>query len=114
MSTETRHFYEFGPYRLVPAERLLLREGAPVRLNPKDFEMLVVLVGRSGQLVEKDELLRTVWPGEKFVEEANLTNSVYRLRNALGGKGYIETVPKHGYRFVAEVRSQPDARAELL
>ena len=114
MSTETRHFYEFGPFRLDPAERLLLRDGEPVRLKPKDFEMLVVLVERSGRLVEKDELMRRLWP-DSFVAEANLTNSVYTLRKALGGgQEYIETVPKHGYRFVAEVRSLPDARGEVL
>ncbi|MDQ3684725.1 MAG: winged helix-turn-helix domain-containing protein [Acidobacteriota bacterium] len=114
MSSQTQHFYEFGPFRLDPAERLLSRDGSPVPLTPKVFEVLIMLVERSGRLVEKDELMRALWP-DTVVEEANLTNSVYALRKALGGgQSYIETVPKHGYRFVAEVRSLPDRREEVL
>ncbi|MDQ3753402.1 MAG: winged helix-turn-helix domain-containing protein, partial [Acidobacteriota bacterium] len=93
--------------RLDPAERQLLRDGAPVPLTPKVFETLVVLVERSGHLVEKEELLKLVW-ADAFVEEANLARCVHTLRKALGeehnGHKYIETVPKRGYRFVAEVR----------
>ena len=103
---EERHAYEFGPYRLVPSERLLLREGEPVALAPKAFETLVALVRRAGRLSDKEELLKEIWP-DAFVEESNLTQNVFAVRRALGpaedGKPYIETVPKRGYRFLAAV-----------
>ncbi len=107
MGRETKHFYEFDAFRLDPAERQLLRDGTPVALTPKVFETLVVLVERSGHLVEKEELMKLVW-ADAFVEQANLARSIHTLRKALGeehnGHQYIETVPKRGYRFVAEVR----------
>lgn len=110
MSTHSRHLYEFGPYRLDTAEMLLLRDGVPVPLTPKAFEMLVALVQRSGHLVEKDELMKVVW-SDAFVEESNVTNNVYALRKMLGngdnGQSYIETVPKRGYRFTAQVKELP-------
>jgi TolB-like protein/DNA-binding winged helix-turn-helix (wHTH) protein/Flp pilus assembly protein TadD len=107
MSTRPQHLYEFGPYRLDTAERLLLRDGEPVPLTPKAFETLVALVERSSHLVEKDELMMVVW-SDTFVEESNLTNNIYALRKLLGqgenGRSYIETVPKRGYRFTAPVK----------
>ena len=110
MSTRLQHLYEFGPYRLDTAERLLLRDGEPVPLTPKAFETLVALVERSGHLVEKEELMKVVW-SDAFVEESNLTNNVYALRKMLGpgenGQSYIETVPKRGYRFTGVVKELP-------
>ena len=110
MSTRPQHLYEFGPYRLDTAERLLLRNEEPVPLTPKAFDTLLALVERSGHLVEKDELMKVVW-SDAFVEESNLTNNVYALRKMLGegenGKSYIETVPKRGYRFTAAVKELP-------
>ena len=107
-----QHLYEFGPYRLDTAEQRLLRNGTAVPLTPKAFETLVALVERSGHLVEKDELIKAVW-SDTFVEESNLTNNVYELRKVLGqgenGRGYIETVPKRGYRFAAAVTELPSA-----
>jgi TolB-like protein/DNA-binding winged helix-turn-helix (wHTH) protein len=107
MSTRPQHLYEFGPYRLDTAEQLLLRDGEAVPLTPKVFETLIALVERNGHLVEKDELIKLVW-SDAFVEESNLTNNVYTLRKMLGpgenGRSYIETVPKHGYRFTAPVK----------
>src|SRR4029453_9783191 len=107
MSTRAQHLYEFGPYRLDTAEQLLFRDGDPVPLTPKAFETLVALVERNGHLVEKCELMKLVW-SDAFVEESNLTNNVYALRKTLGqaenGRGYIETVPKRGYRFTAPVK----------
>ena len=98
---------EFGVFVLIPGEHLLLRAGEPVRLAPKDFELLVTLVEREGSLVPKDELLRLLWP-DTFVEDGNLTKHVSTLRKALGdGEGaarLIETVPRIGFRFVAPVR----------
>lgn len=115
--------YEFGPFRLIPAERLLLRGDEPIALMPKAFDTLVALVHRAGRLADKEELLHEVWP-DAFVEEANLTQNVFALRRALGtaddGKPYIETVPKRGYRFVARVEviagdvAAPDAAAPGL
>ena len=109
--------YEFGPFRLDPAERLLLRDGRAVPLTPKVFDILVLLVENGGRLLEKDELMRRVWP-DSFVEEGNLTFNISVLRKALGeGHGhhpYIETVPRRGYRFVADVREVSGAAPDLL
>lgn len=107
MSTPVNVLYEFGPFQLDPPERLLLCDGQPVPLSPKAFDLLLTLVDRSGHLVEKDELLKAVWPGA-FVEEGNLAVTVSLVRKALnddrGHHRYIETVSKRGYRFVADVK----------
>lgn len=100
--------YEFGPFRVECAERRLLGYGVPIALAPKLFDLLVALVGHSGHLMSKEELLRTVWP-DSFVEEANLSVNVSALRRALGEQPqgrykYIETIPRIGYRFIAGVR----------
>jgi len=101
------HLYEFGPFRLDPTERLLLRDGHPIPVTPKAFDLLMVLVQRSGHLIEKRDLLEAVWPSS-FVEEGNLCVTVHALRKAFGSdhrdNTYIETVSKRGYRFAAEVR----------
>ena len=116
MAQPVIHFYEFGPFRLAPTERLLLRDDQPVPLGPKLFDILVVLVEGHGRMLSKDELMQAVWP-DAFVEEGNLTRNVSTLRRALNeGENeirYIETVPKHGYRFVAEVRELGNQDAEL-
>jgi DNA-binding winged helix-turn-helix (wHTH) protein len=100
--------YEFGPFHLLPSERLLLRENAVVHLPPKVFDTLVVLVRHSGRLLSKRELLDLIWP-DTVVEENNLTQAICAIRKALGWTGqsreYVETVPKQGYRFVAPVRT---------
>ena len=97
--------YEFGPFRLDAAERLLSRDGEVVPLQPKTFDVLLALVERPGRLLEKDELLKAVWP-DTVVEEANLANNISILRKSLSqnGQQFIETVPKRGYRFVANVK----------
>ena len=112
---QTKAIFEFGSFRLNPSERLLLRGQAQVRLPPKAFDALVALVENRGRLLEKDELLRKVWP-DTFVEESNLAQHISILRKVLrdgeDGSRYIETVPTRGYRFTAEVRevagSDPD------
>jgi TolB-like protein/DNA-binding winged helix-turn-helix (wHTH) protein/Tfp pilus assembly protein PilF len=100
---KTKHIFEFGPYRLDAEERVLVRDGQAVPIPPKDLETLVVLVERSGHIVEKDELLGKVWP-DVFIEEGNLARHIFNLRQVLGegpdGRKYIETIPKRGYRFV--------------
>src|SRR5919112_324604 len=102
-----KRLYEFGPFLLDPAERVLTRAGQPVPMTPKAFELLLVLVENGGHLLGKKELMEAVWP-DSFVEEGNLTFTISSLRKALGEDRkepqYIETVPRSGYRFVADVR----------
>jgi Tol biopolymer transport system component/DNA-binding winged helix-turn-helix (wHTH) protein len=98
--------FEFGRFSLEPAEHRLYRDGRPVPLTPRVFDLLRVLVEHAGHLVEKERLLKDVW-NDTVVEEANLNRAVSVLRRALGEspmERFIETVPKRGYRFVAEVR----------
>jgi Tol biopolymer transport system component/DNA-binding winged helix-turn-helix (wHTH) protein len=111
-----KRLYEFGPFLLDPAERVLLREGRPVPLTPKSLDILLVLVRSEGRLLHKQDLIEAVWP-DTFVEEGNLTFNISSLRKALGEDRrehqYIETVPRRGYRFVASVRvSEGGAAAE--
>ncbi len=98
--------YRFGPFQLDAAEHRLLRDGAEVPLQFKAFEILCILVERSGRLLTKEDLLRQVWP-DTVVEENNLNKNISSLRKALGGpatgQSYIETVPRVGYRFVTPV-----------
>ena len=106
---DRRERYEFGPFLLEPAERKLMRGNEVVVLTPKAFDTLVLLIRNSGHLLEKDELLRMLWP-DSFVEEGNLSNNIFVLRKALGeDPPYIETVCKRGYRFVGAVRQLPRA-----
>lgn len=104
--SETKHFYEFKSFRLDVVERQLLYNDSPVPLTPKTFDVLALLVENSGHLVEKKEILDVIWINS-FVEEQNITRSIHTLRKVLGDDGngnkFIETVPKKGYRFVAEV-----------
>jgi len=105
MAQQDNYSYEFGRFRLKVAERVLLRDGELVPLTPKVFDILVTLVEHGGQVVAKDDLMKRVWPNT-FVEEGNLTQNISLLRKALGetpgGVQFIETVPRRGYRFVAE------------
>jgi TolB-like protein/DNA-binding winged helix-turn-helix (wHTH) protein/Tfp pilus assembly protein PilF len=101
-------FYEFGPFRLEPHERRLLRGNEIVALTPKALDTLLLLVRNSGHLLEKDDLIRMLWP-DTFVEEGSLSNHIFLLRKALGDDPeYIETVPRRGYRFVGSVHQLPD------
>ena len=104
--------YEFGPYHLDLSERILTRAGEAIALTPKATDLLIMLVAHAGQLMDKDELLKEIWP-DTFVEEANLTQNIFMLRKALGhdrsGPKYIETVARRGYRFIAPVRAIPAA-----
>ena len=107
MEKKSKQIYEFGPFRLDTAERLLLRAGEAVPLTSKSFDLLLVLLGQPGHLLEKEVLIKAVWP-DSFVEESNLADNIFRLRKALSdgenGQKFIETVPKRGYRFVAGVK----------
>jgi Tol biopolymer transport system component/DNA-binding winged helix-turn-helix (wHTH) protein len=117
MSEPIKPYYEFGSFRLDLAERSLRRDGVPVQLTPKMFDILLLLVERKGQLVSKDELMRAVWP-DTFVEDANLTVNISSLRKALGDTGnghqYIETVQRRGYRFGVEVREHGGAEVKAV
>lgn len=108
MPHNNTQYYEFGPYRLELAQRVLTRTGEMVALTRKATEILMVLVAHAGQLVEKDELLKEVWP-DSFVEESNLAQTIFQLRRTLGDERaepkYIETVARRGYRFIANVRA---------
>lgn len=105
-------FFEFGDFRLNVRERTLLRAGVPVKVTPKAFDVLCVLLTSGNTLVEKGTLLRSVW-GDIHVDEAVLARAISDLRKALGQserQEWIETVPKFGYRFAGEVRaSEMDA-----
>ncbi|MGH9928829.1 MAG: winged helix-turn-helix domain-containing protein, partial [Pyrinomonadaceae bacterium] len=106
MAEQTSEFYEFGRFRVKSDERVLLREEELVPLTPKAFDILLTLLENDGRIVNKDDLMKKVWPNT-FVEEGNLTQNVSLLRKALGesanGPQFIETVPRRGYRFVAPV-----------
>ena len=115
---QVSYLYEFGPYRLDPAERILTCAGKAIPLAPKVLDTLTVLVENQGRVMEKDELLKILWP-DTCVEESNLTTYVSQLRKALNetgdGQSYIETIPRRGYRFVAEVKmTQPTFENFLL
>src|SRR5688500_296902 len=112
MAANNGHVYEFADFRLIPHEGLLLRNGEPLQLSIKAFSALVLLVERHGHLVQKSELIESVW-ADVFVEEAVLSKCVWSIRNALGedskNSTFIQTVPRRGYRFVAPVRVVNDA-----
>lgn len=113
-SRETPRLYEFGAFRLDPAERKLTRGNEIVALTPKAFDTLLLLVRNSGHLLEKDDLIRMLWP-DSFVEEGSLSNNIFLLRKALGeDPAFIETVPRRGYRFVGGVRQFPGATTTTL
>jgi len=107
MGEEAARNYEFGPFRLDTGQKLLLRAGEVVPLTPKAIDTLLALVNRRGEVVEKEDLMRQVWP-DTIVEEGGLAKNISLLRKALGDDAdesqYIETIPKRGYRFVAVVR----------
>jgi DNA-binding winged-HTH domains len=104
----TARCFNFGNFTLDLEKRHLLRDGEPVPLTPKAFDTLALLVRRSGHVVGKDELLDEIW-ADAFVEESTIAQNVFTLRKALGQNHtenqFIETVPKHGYRFIAAVKA---------
>src|SRR5213594_3288499 len=117
MSEREKRLYRFGPFSLDAAERRLLRDGDPVSLAPKVFDTLLVLIEDSGRLVPKNALMTRLWP-DTFVEEATLARNISDLRKALGESSgeqkFIETVPKRGYRFTAEVKCNRIEEATVI
>jgi DNA-binding winged helix-turn-helix (wHTH) protein len=111
MNDSVTHFYEFGTFRLDVHEQQVWRNGEEIALTPKAFGVLLMLVRNGGHAVTKEDFMREVWPGT-IVEEKNLTDNISILRQVLGDspqeQRYIKTVPRRGYRFVAEVREVSD------
>ncbi|HEV2847100.1 MAG TPA: tetratricopeptide repeat protein, partial [Thermoanaerobaculia bacterium] len=105
-----RSFYEFDGFRLDPVRRRLLRAGQSVPLTPKAFSILLALIEKRGEVMEKEELIQKVWP-DSYVTEANLTQNISSLRKALGERAndhrYVVTVPGRGYSFVADILEVP-------
>jgi TolB-like protein/DNA-binding winged helix-turn-helix (wHTH) protein/Flp pilus assembly protein TadD len=114
MSKQAEDLLEFDVYRIDVGQRVLLSRGNPVLLSPKVFDTLLVLAEQPGRVLQKDYLLKKVWP-DSFVEEGSLARNVHTLRRVLGpapdGQEYIETIPTRGYRFKALVRRVSDEHA---
>jgi len=94
--------FNFGSFRLLPAQRLLLKDDKPVSIGSRAMDILIALVERPIELVSKAELMARVWPNT-FVEPANLTVHISALRRTLGGGRFFINIPGRGYRFVAPV-----------
>jgi WD40 repeat protein/DNA-binding winged helix-turn-helix (wHTH) protein len=107
MEVRPHLIYEFGRFRLDMAQRVLAKDGAMVALAPKVLDTLVFLVQNRGRVLGKKELVEALWP-ESFVEESNLSQNIFLLRKLLGDgigdSAFIQTIPRRGYRFVAEVK----------
>ncbi len=116
MSGSAIHFYGFDSFRVDVKKRLLLRDGEALPLTPKVFDTLLALIEHGGEALEKEELIKLVWP-DSFVEEGNLSSNISLLRKALGehprDHRYIVTIPGRGYSFVAEVRTFGEDSLEL-
>ena len=105
----TKHSYTFGTFRVDVTQRVLFHENRPVSLTPKAFDTLLALVQHNGHVLTTQELMAQVWP-DSFVEGNNLAQNISTLRKVLGvgGAKFIQTVPKLGYRFVADVKEIRD------
>lgn len=108
MPIGTGHFYEFGAFRLDAENHGLWLDGKLVPIAPKTLDVLILLIRHQGNIVSREELLETIWR-DTFVEEANINYTVSQLRKTLienspGGGPFVQTIPKRGYRFVADVR----------
>ena len=116
-SPKLKQRYEFGPFRVDAEQEILLRGGEPVPLTPKTFQILLVFMRHSQQVVTKDDLMKSVWP-DTFVEEANLSRNIFMLRKALGdapeNHRYIITVPGRGYRLAETVRTLPEQDMSIV
>ena len=116
-SPKVKELYEFGPFRVDPEKELLVRAGEPVPLTPKTFQILLVLVRHSQEVVTKDELMKAVWP-DTFVEEANLSRNIFMLRKAMGdgqeNNRYVITVPGRGYRLAETVRVVAEQEVRIV
>ncbi len=110
MLSLTSHLHRFGDFTLDAQTRVLRRGNDPISLTPKAFEVLLLLVESAGEIVTKEELMKAVWPNS-FVEDSNLTQTIFMIRKALGetpDRRYIVTAQGRGYRFVSEVTTNLD------
>ena len=112
-----KELYEFGPFRVDPERETVVRAGELVSITPKTFQILLVLIRNSREIVTKDDLMKTVWPNT-FVEETNLSRNIFMLRKALGETAqdhrYIVTVPGQGYRLAEDVRLVPEQELTVV
>lgn len=109
-----RKLYEFGRFRLDAQEQLLFDGMTAIQLPPKVFDTLLLLVENSGRSLGKNEMMQRIWT-DAFVEENNLAQNISILRKTFGGDaGFIETVPKRGYRFIAPVRVVETDEPQLI
>lgn len=117
MEASTANTFSFDEFEIDGAKRRLLKQGKPVALNPKTFDLLFVLTENHGRVVGKDELLDRVWAGQ-FVEENNLTVHISALRKIFGEKKgahqFIVTVPGKGYKFVADIKPPAAEGKEII
>lgn len=107
---QTQDLYEFDGFRLDTQKRRLMHGGEMIPLTPKEFDLLFLLIQNAGRVVEKNELLQTIWK-DTFVEEGTLTRNISWLRKKLAAHGasdkkIIETLPKRGYRFLPEINAK--------
>ena len=114
---KAKQVYEFGPFRVDAEKEILQRAGEPIPLTHKTFQILLVLIRNSQEIVTKDDLMKEVWP-DTFVEEANLSRNIFMLRKALGESPqdhrYIVTVPGQGYRLAENVQLVPGQEVEVV
>jgi DNA-binding winged helix-turn-helix (wHTH) protein len=111
----SKQLYEFGSFLVDLEERRLVHDGHSVALTPKAYDTLLVLVENCGRVVDKEELMKRVWP-DAFVEEGGLTRNISVLRKVLRDSSpeeYIQTIPRRGYRFVAPVRKRVETTPYL-
>jgi DNA-binding winged helix-turn-helix (wHTH) protein/Tol biopolymer transport system component len=114
MSLGISGLYRFDEFELNPARRTFTRNGLPVPISPRAFDVLAYLISNAGRVVTKDELLKAVWP-ESFVEESNLAQHIFALRKALADRsGCIVTIPGRGYQFTAQVEETSPPETSLL
>ena len=117
MAPRSKRFYEFGPFRLDAAQHMLTRDGEKIPVPPKAFDTLLVLIENKDRVMDKQELLKIIWP-DTFVEDANLAVNISVLRKLLGERAdrgqYIETIPRRGYRFAAAVRELSEGHPETV
>src|SRR5271168_4983018 len=114
MSSLTNHLYRFGEFSLDAQSRVLKRAGAIVPMTPKALDALLLLIQNAGRIVTKDELMKAVWPSS-FVEESNLTQTIFMVRKALdetSDQRYILNVQGQGYRFLVPVTEAADSSPE--
>jgi len=116
MSLPPRELYRFGEFELDASGRVLQHRGEVVSLTPKAIDTLIVLVRAGGRIVDRDALMKEVWP-DTFVEEAGLTRNVSVLRKILENDGngaqFIETLPKRGYRFIAPIEKVTEGESPM-